>query len=95
MYNTTLSLTSKDLKQCTIFDPDYFPKELHLDCSSGTNGVCQGSLEKNTIQWVDFRWETIYFKIWCKKFINVKNHLNQPSLNVCWAILANLMNAVS
>lgn len=48
MYNTLLSLTSKDLKQCTIVDPDHFPKKLHLDCSSGTNGNCQGSLENNT-----------------------------------------------
>lgn len=48
MYNATLAFTSNDLKQRTIVDPDHFPKELHLDCSSGTIGNCQWSLENST-----------------------------------------------
>lgn len=60
MYNTTLALTSNDLKKFTIIvDPDHFPKELHFDCLSGTDGIFHGSLENNTILWIDSRWETI------------------------------------
>lgn len=47
MYNTTLSFTSNDLKQRTTVDPYHFPKKLQLDCSSGTIGNCQWSLENS------------------------------------------------